>query len=296
MFLDHFGLRANPFEVSADPRYLYLGQGHREALSAVYLSIVEGGGVSVLLAEPGLGKTTLLRYLMARLEGRAAAAFFPHPYRDPRDLMRDVMSKVGMPEIAGGEFEQMRGLQQRLTELKDRGYRLVLLFDETQSLSSEALEQIRLLSNLKSTNQNLLEIVLAGQTEFAEMLEAPQRVALRQRIHAFARVEPFDVQEVATYITHRVRTAGGDKDLFDGSALARIADVSGGIPRSINQLCQKALALAWGEELTRVDENSVREAARELAMSGLRRKAAATEVAAASGGLRGPIEIRESLR
>ncbi len=265
MFLEHFGLSANPFSVDADPRFLYFGNAHREALSAVYLSIVEGGGVSVLLAASGMGKTTLLRYLFSRLDGRAAAAFFPHPYRDRRDLMSEVVSKVGLADSGGGEFEQMSRLQQRLAELKSRGYRLVLLFDEAQALSAEALEQVRLLSNLRSTNHNLLDIVLAGQSEFEEMLQAPGRDALRQRVHTVAHVEQLGAADVTEYVAHRLRIAGGDRALFDASALSLVADYSGGIPRSINRLCHKALAIAWEEDLMRVDERIIDEAARDIA-------------------------------
>ena len=294
MFLEHFGLRANPFDVVADPQFLYVAEGHREALSAIYLNIVEGGGVSVLLAEPGLGKTTLLRYVMARLEGRAAAALFPHPYRDRGDLMREVIAKVGMTHTAGGEFEQMRKLQQRLAELKSRGYHLVLLFDEAQALSSETLEQIRLLSNLRSTSQNLLEIVLAGQSELADLLESPQHDALRQRVHTVARLEPFTNEDVAAYVAHRLKTAGGADDLFDAGALACLFDYSRGVPRLVNQLCHKALAIAWDRDAPRADEAAVREAALELAISRTRRKTVRADHA--SQATPRPIEIREGLR
>ena len=118
MFLEHFGLSENPFQVTADPRYLYFGRSHRDAVSSAYLSILEGRGISALVAQPGMGKTTLLRFLLERLKGRAATALFPHPYQDRSDLMHEVVRKVGLTPTPQGESEQMARLQERLTILK----------------------------------------------------------------------------------------------------------------------------------------------------------------------------------
>lgn len=267
MFTERFGLRADPFRITADPQFLFFGRGHKEALSAVYLSVLDSRGIGALTAPAGMGKTTLLRYLVGRLKGKAAAAFFPHPYQTRQDLMQEVMKRVGLGASGTAEFEQMNRLQQRLSELKRRGYRMLLLFDEGQSLSDEALEQIRLLSNLHSTNLNLLEIIIAGQPELEERLANPRHEALRQRVSVVARVEPFDEEEVEAYIRHRLAVVGRTDELFLPEAVTAAREVSGGIPRWLNHVCHGALTLAWADDLDRVSEDLVREAARELPRS-----------------------------
>ncbi len=264
MFAERFGLIADPFRITADPSFLYFGQGHKDALSAVYLSVLESRGIGALTAPAGMGKTTLLRYLVGRLKGKAAAAFFPHPYQTRQDLMQEVMKRVGLGASGMAEFEQMGRLQQRLAELKRRGYRMLLLFDEGQALSDEALEQIRLLSNLHSTNLNLLEIIIAGQPELEEKLREPRHEALRQRISVMARVEPFREEEVAEYIQHRLSVVGRSEELFLPEAIMAAAEVSGGVPRWLNHVCHGALTLAWADDLDRVTADLVLEASREL--------------------------------
>lgn len=264
MYAERFGLTADPFRITADPSFLYFGQGHKDALSAVYLSVLESRGIGALTAPAGMGKTTLLRYLVGRLKGKAAAAFFPHPYQTRRDVMQEVMKRVGLGASGTAEFEQMSRLQQRLTELKRRGYRMLLLFDEGQALSDEALEQIRLLSNLHSTNLNLLEIIIAGQPELEDKLREPQHEALRQRISVVARVEPLREREVAEYIRHRLSVVGGREQLFPPAAVSLAAEVSGGIPRWLNHVCHRALTLAWADDLDHVTADIVLEAASDL--------------------------------
>jgi type II secretory pathway predicted ATPase ExeA len=264
MFAERFGLTADPFRITADPSFLYFGQGHKDALSAVYLSVLESRGIGALTAPAGMGKTTLLRYLVGRLKGKAAAAFFPHPYQTRQDLMQEVMKRVGLGASGRAEFEQMNRLQQRLTELKRRGYRMLLLFDEGQALSDEALEQIRLLSNLHSTNLNLLEIIIAGQPELEDKLRESRHEALRQRISVMARVEPLREAEVAEYIAHRLSVVGRSEELFLPEAITVAAEVSGGIPRWLNHVCHGALTLAWADDLERVTADLVREASRDL--------------------------------
>ena len=267
MFLEHFGLKNNPFGVTSDARYLYFGQEHRDALSAVYLSILEGRGVSALVAQAGMGKTTLMRYLAARLHGKAATAFLSHPYRNRRDLIRDVLKRLGL-EAEDTEFHQMSRLQSYLRNLLQRRTKVVLLFDECQALSFEAIEQIRLLSNLRSSNMNLLEVVMAGQPEFETALQRPEHEALRQRISVLARVRRFNEEDVQKYIERRLSISGRKEPLFDEAAVEAISRITRGIPRNINHLCYKALALAWADGETMVSAHLVEEAARDLDWAG----------------------------
>jgi len=263
MFLDHFQLQGNPFEVTADARYLYFGPDHRDALSALYLSILEGRGLAALIAGAGMGKTTLLRYLAARLKGKAAVAFLSHPYRTRTDLMGDLARKLRLPGDPS-EYQLMAQLQLYLRQLAQKKRKLVLLFDEAQSLSLEALEQVRLLSNLRTSNMNLLEIIVAGQTEFEDTLKQPAMEAFRQRISVTARIGRLNATEVGRYLERRLKVAGRVEPLFETGALEAIAKLSAGKPRNINQLCYKALALAWADGDAMVSRTLVEEAAGEM--------------------------------
>ena len=263
MFLEHFGLKTNPFGVTADARYLYFGREHRDALAAMYLSVLEGRGIGALIAHAGMGKTTLLRYLASRLQGKAVTAFLSHPYRGRHDLMRDVLDRLGL-QAEDSEFHQMARLQGYLRNLLQRRTKVVLLFDECQALRFEALEQIRLLSNLRSSNMNMLEIVLAGQEEFEDELRLEEHEALRQRISVLATIRPFDEAEVARYIERRLRLAGCEKTLFDAQSIAELARISNGVPRNINHIAYKAMALAWADGDETISVTTVGEAARDL--------------------------------
>ena len=263
MFLDHFGLSGNPFGVTADARFLYFSQEHKDALAALYLGIVEGRGLSALIAHAGMGKTTLLRYLAARIGSHAQVAFLAHPYRSPADLLGDVLARLGA-EPGATELEQMDRLQDHLRRMLARRTKVVLLFDECQALSPEAIEQIRLLSNLRSSKMNLLEIVIAGQNELDAVLQAPEREALRQRISVVARLRRFSEKETAEYIARRLQVAGRTEPLFSPTAIEAISRLSGGIPRNINQLCYKTLSLAWADDAFVVSSSLVDEAARDM--------------------------------
>ncbi|MBI1357971.1 MAG: AAA family ATPase [Acidobacteria bacterium] len=263
MFLEHFGLRGNPFGVTADARFLYFGPEHREALSALYLSILEGRGLSALIAQAGMGKTTLLRYLAARLKDRAAVALLSHPYRSRTDLMGDLAKRLRLPSEQS-EFQQVAHLQLCLKKLAQQRRKLVLLFDEAQAMSDEALEQVRLLSNLRSTNMNLLEIVIAGQPELDDLFRRPELESFRQRVSVVARIPRFTPEHVQAYVNRRLEVAGRTEPVFDEAAVAAIAKVSGGVPRTINQLCYKALALAWADGETTVGAELIEEASRDM--------------------------------
>lgn len=264
MFLDYFGLRENPFELTADARYLYFGEEHREAVSAIYLGIVEGRGIGALVAPSGMGKTILLRYLAARLKSRAVPAFLSHPFRGRADLIRSVLERLGLDASDDGEFAQMARLRNYLDSQLRRNRKVVLLFDEAQALSLDSLEQIRLLSNLRTSHTNLLDIVVAGQPSLATMLQLPDFEALRQRIGVLARIYPFGEKEVGRYIGRRLEVAGGAKDVFTRGAVKAIARISEGVPRNINNLCHGAMALGWADNVRVIGVQLVREAAGEL--------------------------------
>jgi general secretion pathway protein A len=266
MLLDHYGLREQPFGVTPNPRFLFLGPGHREALASLVYGIESGRGFLALIAPPGMGKTTLLFQLLERLGGTARTVFLFQTQCDARGLMRSIMLDLG---LGAGENEDLASLQSRLNqvlieELQARR-KFVLVVDEAQNLDDSALEFIRMLSNFETPREKLMHIILAGQPQLAEKLGRPSMVQLRQRVSMFVRLQPLDVPETGEYIDHRLRVAGyAGAPLFGRGAVSAVTELSGGIPRNINNLCFNALSLAYAGGRKTIDAEVVREVAADL--------------------------------
>jgi general secretion pathway protein A len=248
-FLGFYGLREQPFGVTPDPAFLYLSQAHREALSLLLGGIHNDRGFTALIAEPGMGKTTLLNKLMEELRGSARTVFLFQTQCDSRELFRYLLGELGV-ESAGMDLVAMhRKLNQILFQEMLERRRFLLIIDEAQNLHDSVLETIRLLSDFETPHAKLLEIVLAGQPELAAKLARPSLSQLRQRIAVLTSLEPLSAAETAHYIEHRLRVAGYSGELlFAPDALALIAERSQGIPRNINNICFNALMLgcSWG--------------------------------------------------
>lgn len=260
MFLEHFGLREQPFGVTPDPRFLYLSHAHREALASLYYGIESGRGFLALIATPGAGKSTLLYYLLERLQNVAHTAFLFQTQCSPREFMRSLMADLQVE----GPSDDLAGMQSRLNEFlieeSRRGRRFVLVVDEAQGLSKSVLETVRMLSNFETPKAKLMQIVFAGQPELAHKLASPELVQLRQRISIFARLKPLTLEETQKYIEHRLRIAGHPgPQLFDRHALSGIHQHSLGIPRNINNLCFHALTLAFAKSQKAVNASIVQE-------------------------------------
>jgi type II secretory pathway predicted ATPase ExeA len=265
MFLDFFGLREQPFGVTPDPRFLYLGASHREALASLFYGIKTGRGILALVAQPGMGKTTLLFRFLEHLRRSARTAFLFQTQCDSSGLLRYFLADLGI-DAHGQDFV---GMHEQLNELLLRessaGRRVVLVIDEAQNLDDHVLETARLLSDFETPSEKLLQIVLVGQSQLAEKLERPELAQLRQRIDILARLEPFSAGEVATYIDHRLRVAGySGGRLFRPEAVDRIVKGSRGIPRNINNLCFNALSLGCAYGRKQIDADLVREASADL--------------------------------
>ena len=227
MFLKDFELTEPPFGSAADPKFLYFGSEHREAISSLYLGIQEGRGVTAIVGAPGIGKTTLLKYLITRVSNRTVSAFLDHPFDDKKNLIRAVLFGLGLDASDDGEFQQWCRLRDYFLLQLGRGRQVILAFDEVQTLSVEVLEQIRLFSTLETSRRRMVEIVLAGQLSFAEKLNLPEMYPLRQRIGLLTHLEPLRPDGVHEYIRHRLKIAGRERDLFTPRAVAEIARVPG---------------------------------------------------------------------
>lgn len=257
MYLEHFGLREQPFSPTPDPKFLYCSPEHAEALASLHYGITERRGFAVLIAPPGMGKTTLLHYLLDRWKVRAQTAFVFHPPETREQMIAAVLEDLGVA-ATGSYLEDRRRLHNLALDCARSRKRLLLVFDEAQNIPPPVLEEIRLLSNFETAHEKLIEIILAGQPALAERLDAAASEQLQQRIAVWARLRPLSRDEVCRYVEHRLRVAGcKGANLFAGSALRLLARESQGIPRRINALCFEALSSAFAQGKKRVRERHV---------------------------------------
>jgi type II secretory pathway predicted ATPase ExeA len=242
MFLDFFQLREDPFGVTPDPAYLYLSRTHFEALEALRDGILNGRGFLALIAEPGMGKTTLLYQLQEILPEKSRVAFLFQTQCNSREFFQYLLNELGVDTRGMGLVAMHKKLNEMMFDEMLETNRLVLIVDEAQNLDARVLETIRLLSNFETAHSKLLQIVLAGQPELGAKLHQKELSQLLQRVSVVKQLRPFSLQETATYIRHRLKVAGYvGADIFDSNATLLIHEKSHGIPRIINKLCYNAL-------------------------------------------------------
>jgi type II secretory pathway predicted ATPase ExeA/outer membrane protein OmpA-like peptidoglycan-associated protein len=263
--LTHFGLRENAFGVTPDPRYLFLSQTHGEALASLVNGIDCDFGFQVLVAQPGMGKTTLLFNFLERFRTTAHTAFLFQPQPNPCELLQSVLFELGTNSEETSLRKLSEQLNQVLTQASRDRRRVIVVFDEAQNLDFSVLEALRQLSNFETASAKLMQIVLAGQPQLAKRLALPEQEQLMQRISSFGRLSPLALHETKAYIEHRLETAGyRGADLFTPGAIRNIWEQSRGIPRNINKLCFSAMLLAFAEQGKFIDERIAGDAARDL--------------------------------
>jgi N-acetylmuramoyl-L-alanine amidase/type II secretory pathway predicted ATPase ExeA len=242
MLLEFYGLREQPFGVTPDPAYLYASRTHCEALDSLTEAILGDRGFLALIAEPGMGKTTLLNQVLEGLRDTARAVFLFQTQCNSREFFQYLMNELGVDSTGMGLVAMHNKLNEILFAEMLAGRRFVLIVDEAQNLDESVLETIRMLSNFETTHSKLMQIILAGQTQLGEKLRENQLAQLLQRISVVQYLEPFSPEETAGYIRHRLKVAGyKGESLFEPAALAIIAEQSGGIPRNINKICFRSL-------------------------------------------------------
>src|SRR6266478_3753248 len=273
MFLDYYRLREQPFGVTPDPRFLYFAPAHREALASLFYGIDAGRGFLALIAEPGLGKTTLLFQLLKRLKGSVRSAFLFQTQCDSHELLRYLLEALGL-DSRGQDLVQMHAqLNEFLYAEAVAGRRVAVFIDEAQNLSDTVLETVRLLTDFEAADRKLLQIVLAGQPELAHRLMRPGLAQLRQRISVVAGLERLPAAETFRYVNHRLQVAGYDgPELFTAAALTLIAERSEGIPRNINNLCFNAMSLGCAMGCKKIEAQVVEEALHDLSLESLVQK------------------------
>src|SRR5271169_3463401 len=282
MFLEYYKLAEQPFGVTPDSRFLYLGPKHREALASLVYGTESNRGFLALIARPGMGKTSLLYHYLSYLRDKARTAFIFRTDCDSREFIRHLLIDLGM-DVAGMDLPAMHdSLNRLLTEEMRAGRRFVLVIDEAQNLDEKVLESIRLLSNFETPWTKLMQIVLAGQPQLADRLASPTMAQLRQRISMVIRIEPLTHQEVNAYIDHRLWIAGCEKPAFlTVGARKLIADHSEGIPRNINNLCFNAMSLGCALKRKTIDRDIINDVIADLDLESLREKPVAAEMPAA---------------
>lgn len=267
MFLDFYKLHEQPFGVTPDPRYLYFSPGHREALASLFYGIETGRGFLSLIAEPGMGKTTLLFQLLQRWKGYVHSAFLFQTQCNSRELLRYLLDDLGLKSDGEDIVRMHSELNDFLYRETKAGRRVVVFIDEAQNLSDTVLETVRLLSDFEAPDKKLLQIILAGQPELDQRLSRPGLAQLRQRIAIQSRLDALPAAEVIRYVDYRLKVAGYEgPELFTPAALRFIAERSRGIPRVINNICFNALSLGCVRQEDRIHSDLVREAAEDLSM------------------------------
>jgi general secretion pathway protein A len=266
MHASYFGLKEASFSITPDPQYLFLSQRHREALAHLLYGASESGGFVLLTGEVGTGKTTLCRAFLEQLPEQVDIALILNPAVSARELMQSICDEFGIQTATPTASVKtlVDQLNTYLLAAHAQGRRPVLMIDEAQTLRPKVLEHIRLLTNLETAKHKLLQIFLIGQPELRDLLDKPRLRQLAQRITARYHLMPLDRQETAAYIHHRLQVAGAQQPLFNAAALRQIHQISGGIPRLINILCEHSLLGAYATHRRQVDRRIVRGAAREV--------------------------------
>jgi general secretion pathway protein A len=267
MYLTFFGLNEKPFAITPDPRYLFLSERHAEALAHLLYGINEAGGFVQLTGEVGTGKTTIVRSLLAQTPKNAEIALILNPKMTAPEFLLTICEElgIGVPDSALGSLKDLVDiLSHYLLRAYGAGRRVVLVVDEAQNLSPSVLEQVRLLTNLETNTQKLLQIILIGQPELRELLARNELRQLAQRITGRYHLSPLSREETVAYVRHRMRVAGATTDIFAPAALNAVFRLSQGVPRVINVICDRALLGAYSLDRHRVTAALVRSAATEV--------------------------------
>ena len=264
MYERHFGFTEKPFNLTPDSRYLFLSPKHQEAFANLQFGVAERSGFLLLTGEVGTGKTTLIRQFLSQLGPDVRSAVILYPALSAGELFHAILQDLGVPFAGGTLKDAVDALQKALIDAKAQNLKVAVLIDEAQNLKPHVLEQLRLLSNLETEREKLMTLVLVGQPELRDMLGRPSLRQLSQRITSRTHLEPLSLDETRAYIKHRLAVAGGRGSEIDEGAIRRAHSLSGGVPRLVNIICDRALVGAFGRAASVVDAPLVDAAAREV--------------------------------
>ena len=265
MYLEHFGLREYPFSTTPDPRFYYPSAKHREALACLLYAVEQRKGFALVSGEVGAGKSMLCRAAFDRFGEDVDTALLVHTSLTAKQFFQAVCAKFGIAVKGKSKFELVRDIENYLLDRSQMNRTAVLVVDEAQNLGRRVLEEVRLLGNLETASDKLIQIVLVGQPELRTIIGSPELRQLNQRITIKFHLGTLSAEEVSEYIDHRLRVAGANGDpIFDDAAKARLFRASSGIPRVVNVLCDHALLEAFVNDRRVVGEDAARGAIAEL--------------------------------
>lgn len=269
MYYDFYQLKENPFNVTADPHFLFSSENHQQVLSSLLYGIEQRKGILVVLGEIGTGKTTISRSVISRLGSHVKSALILNPKFSEIQLLQIIIQDLGIKVKSSNKFTLIQALNEFLIHEASKGNNTVLFIDEAQNLSVRQLEQIRLLSNLETEKQKLLQIVLVGQPELQEKLESNKLRQLRQRVALHLWLKPLEKEDVNSYINFRITKAAffpeaAQKIKFTDIAMDKIYQYTQGTPRTINMLCDLALLASFVAESYSIDETIIQDCAKEV--------------------------------
>jgi general secretion pathway protein A len=278
MYEQFYNVRANPFALTPDPEYLFLSDEQREAIASLMYAVLARRGFSVLIGDAGTGKTTLLRALMRSIpESRAVFSVVVNPTLNPAEFLRTCVADFGIETAECAKDVLLTKLHRFLVEVHKNNKVAVLIVDEAQRLSRDLLEEVRLLTNFETDKEKLIQVILVGQDELADILDRYDLRQLKQRISTRLHIKPLSAEAIAAYIRYRWGRCSNIPPPFDVSAVAAIQDVSTGIPRLINAICENALILGFAQGQRTIDAGIIAAVAADLHLTASRRNIAVTE-------------------
>ena len=257
MYEAFFGLKETPFNVTPDPRFLYFSRHHQEALSSLMYGVESRRGFIQLTGEIGAGKTTICRMLLSKMGDRVHTSLVLNPKLSDFELLQVIVEDFGIKPRGKKRKDYFEALNKFLLTELDRGYNAVVIIDEAQLLSPKALEHIRLLSNFETPSRKLLQIILTGQPELKDLLARPDLVQLKQRIAIRSHLPELSREDVGNYVEHRLKVAGARGNYFTAESLDLLYQISGGIPRVINILADRAMITAFTQNIRLIEPSMV---------------------------------------
>ncbi|MFK5926692.1 MAG: AAA family ATPase [Desulfuromusa sp.] len=280
MYKEYFGLKEDPFSIAPDPQFLYMSSRHREALAHLIYGMKADSGFVLLTGEVGTGKTTVCRCLLGQIPENSEIAFILNPKLNAIELLATICDELGIvyPQENSSVKVFIDQINTYLLNAHSQGKQTVLIIDEAQNLSTDVLEQIRLLTNLETDKRKLLQVIMLGQPELNQMLEQQDLRQLAQRVTARYHLEPLSKTEIEGYLTHRLAVAGVERPLFPAATVNKLYSLTGGVPRLINLLCDRALLGAYVKGMNIITPALLTEAASEVFGKNGRKSAAANNL------------------
>ena len=269
MYEEFYNFTQKPFTLSPDPSFLYLGKSHRRAMDILEYGVESESGITVISGEVGTGKTTLIRGLMSELGDEYTVGLITNTQQDFGDLLKWVLLAFDVSTDETDHVKLYQLLEEFITSEYAAGHQVILIIDEAQNLGKEALEDIRMLTNINVDKDVVLQLIMVGQPELVEILRKKELRQFAQRVSADYLLQPLTFAETQSYIRHRITVAGGDEDLFAPTAYATVYYHSGGIPRVINTICDMALVYGYADESPRIRKEIILDAIRDRKVGGL---------------------------